>query len=59
VLHDKGTVLKVDPSLYQPIDQALAIMTSTSHLQEAQQFRAFLLGPEGRAILEKSGYLLP
>lgn len=59
VLHDKGTVLKVDPSLYHPIEQALAIVAFTSHIQEAQQFRSFLLGPEGRAILAKSGYLLP
>ena len=59
VLHDKGAVLKVDPGLYHPIEQALAIVASTSHTREAQQFRSFLLGPEGRAILAKSGYLLP
>ena len=59
VLHDKGSVLKVDPDLYHPIEQALAIVASTSHLPEAQQFRSFLLGPEGRAILAKNGYLLP
>ena len=59
VLHDKGTVLKVDPGLYHPIEQAVAIMASTSHMDEAKQFRSFLLGPEGRAILAKSGYLLP
>jgi len=59
VLHDRGTVMKVDPSLYQTIEQALAIVTSTSHLQESEQFRSFLLGPEGRAILGESGYLLP
>ena len=44
VLHDKGTVLKVDPDLYHPIEQALAIVASTSQMQEAQQFRSFLLG---------------
>lgn len=59
VLHDRGTVLKVDPDLYHPIEQALAIAASSSHVQEAQQFRSFLLGPEGRAILARSGYLLP
>ena len=59
VLHDKGTVLKVDPSLYRPIEQALAIVASTSHMEEAKRFRSFLLGPEGRAILARSGYLLP
>jgi molybdate transport system substrate-binding protein len=59
VLHERGTVLKVDPKLYDPIEQALAIVASTSQVQAAQQFRSFLLGPEGRAILAKSGYLLP
>ena len=59
VLHDRGTVLKVDPNLYHPIEQALAIVASTSRMEEAQQFRSFLLGPQGRAILAKSGYLLP
>ena len=59
VLHDKGAVLKVDPTLYHPIEQALAIVASTSHMEEAKQFRSFLLGPDGRAILAKSGYLLP
>jgi len=59
VLHGRGSVLKIDPSLYHPIEQALATVSSTSRMQEAQQFRAFLLGPEGRAILARSGYLLP
>jgi molybdate transport system substrate-binding protein len=59
VLHDQGTVLKVDPQLYHPIEQALALVAASAHMEEAKQFRAFLLGSEGRAILEKSGYLLP
>ena len=59
VLHDKGAVWKVDPNLYHPIEQALAIVASTSRMQAAKQFQSFLLGPEGRAILAKNGYLLP
>jgi molybdate transport system substrate-binding protein len=59
VLHDKGTVLKVDPALYHPIEQSLAIVAGSSRMEEAKEFRSFLLGPEGRAILSKSGYLLP
>ena len=59
VLHDRGTVLKVDPGLHHPIEQALAIVASTPRMEAARQFRSFLLGPEGRAILAKSGYLLP
>jgi ABC-type molybdate transport system substrate-binding protein len=59
LLQERGAVSKVDAGLYHPIEQALAIVASTSHMEEAKQFRSFLLGPEGRAILAKSGYLLP
>ncbi len=59
VLHDKGNVVKVDRSLYRPIEQALAVVASSARKEEAEQFRSFLLGAEGRAILNKSGYLFP
>jgi molybdate transport system substrate-binding protein len=59
VLGEKGIVVKVDPSLYRPIQQALAIVSSSERVDEAKQFRSFLLGPEGRAILAERGYLLP
>lgn len=59
VLHDQGTILKVEPQLYRPIEQAVAIVASSGRMNEANQFRSFLLGPEGQAILTKSGYLLP
>jgi molybdate transport system substrate-binding protein len=59
VLHDRGTVLKVERELYRPIDQALGIVTSSRQIEQAKQFRTFLLGPEGRTILARNGYLLP
>ena len=59
LLHDQGTILKIDPRLYHPIEQALAIVASSTLVEPARQFRSFLLGPDGRAILSKSGYLLP
>jgi molybdate transport system substrate-binding protein len=59
VLHDQGIVVKVDPRLYHPIQQALAIVASSERTEEAMQFRSFLLGPEGSAILGNHGYLLP
>ena len=59
VLHDEGMVIKIDPRLYSPIKQALAIVASSLRMQEANQFRSFLLGPDGRAILARHGYLLP
>jgi ABC-type molybdate transport system substrate-binding protein len=51
--------LKIDPHLYHAIEQALAIVASSSRVHEANQFRSFLLDDEGRAILAKNGYLLP
>jgi molybdate transport system substrate-binding protein len=59
VLHEKGIVVKVDPQLYRPIEQALAIVAASGRIEEAKLFRSFVLGPEGRTILAKSGYLLP
>jgi molybdate transport system substrate-binding protein len=59
VLHDGGTVLKIDPHLYHPIEQAIAIVARSARIDEAKQFRSFLLGSEGRTILANSGYLLP
>jgi len=59
VLHEKGTVLKIDPQLHRPIEQALGIVASSPRIEDAKKFRSFLLGPEGRSILTENGYLLP
>jgi molybdate transport system substrate-binding protein len=58
VLHAGGSVIKIDPALYPPIDQALAIVAASPMAREAGKFREFLLGREGRAILKRHGYLL-
>ena len=58
VLHEGGNILKVDPKLYHPIEQALAIVAASPRMEQANQFRAFILGNEGRSILSKNGYLL-
>ena len=59
VLHERGIVIKVDHGLYHPIQQALAIVAASERVEDAKQFRSFLLGSEGRAILAERGYLLP
>jgi molybdate transport system substrate-binding protein len=59
VLHAAGTVVKIDPALHQPIEQALAVVTASKHSTAARQFREFVLGPEGQDLLIKSGYLSP
>jgi len=59
VLHEKGRILKIDPRLHKPIEQAMGIVASSAHREQARQFCSFLLGEDGRTILANSGYLLP
>jgi molybdate transport system substrate-binding protein len=51
-----GRIWQVPPDLYPPIDHAGAILASAAGLPAAEAFRAFLTGPEGRAILAKHGF---
>jgi len=59
VLHDPGTIVKVEAALYSPLEQSLAIVANSPQNELANRFRSFLLGPEGRTILAAHGYLLP
>ncbi len=58
VLKDPGAVVKVDPSLYKPIDQAAGIVASSPQAMHARQFLAFLAGRDGKKVLEANGYLI-
>ncbi len=55
VLHEQGTVTKVDGKL----EQGLGVVAGSARAAEARKFRAFLLGPKGRTVLGRNGYLLP
>jgi molybdate transport system substrate-binding protein len=59
VLHERGSIVKIDPALYQRIEQGLGIAAGSPRQKAASRFREFLLGTEGRSILGKSGYILP
>lgn len=59
VWHDRGNVIPVDEKLHRPIDQALGIVATTTHLDAARRFVNFLLQGEGRNILRNSGYDIP
>ncbi len=56
VFKDEGTVLRVDPKLYAPIEQALGVVAGSPHDAEARAFAAFVLGPKGKSILVQNGY---
>ena len=45
--------------LYQPIDQALGILTSSTHQDAAQAFVTYLTSGPGRGILEDFWYTIP
>ena len=52
-----GTVIRVDPSLHPPIEQALGIMARAEHPDAARKFVEYLLRGDGRAALASHGYL--
>lgn len=54
-----GRWLKIPEHLYQPLVQTLAILKRSAHTVEAQQFAAFINGPQGRPIMQKYGFVLP
>ena len=49
----------IDDSLHNPLDQALAVVASSPHQEEAKQFAAFINGEKGRPIMQKYGFVLP
>jgi molybdate transport system substrate-binding protein len=60
VIHETAvTYVTVDESLHQPIEQALAVVKDTKNEELARRFVTFVRGPEGRAVLEKYGFVVP
>ena len=53
------TYVTVDEGLHQPIEQALAVVKDTKNEELARRFVAFVRGAEGRAVLEKYGFVVP
>jgi molybdate transport system substrate-binding protein len=52
----EGHIIEVDAHLHQPIDQAIAIVKTSTRQQASQRFLTFVLSPEGQALLERYGY---
>lgn len=55
----EGHVLEVDERLHQPINQAIAVVKDSKKQEAALAFVEFVTGPEGQALLERSGYHKP
>jgi molybdate transport system substrate-binding protein len=58
-LHESGRHVEVPRDAYPTITQAGLILRWARDREAARAFRDFLLGPEGRAVLERHGFGLP
>jgi molybdate transport system substrate-binding protein len=54
-----GNYELVPEELHEPLLQTLAIVATSPRRSEAEQFVAYLTGDQGRAILQKYGFMLP
>jgi molybdate transport system substrate-binding protein len=54
-----GQAIEVDAKLYQPINQAMAVVKASARQAAARRFVDFVVGAEGQRILERYGYLKP
>jgi molybdate transport system substrate-binding protein len=56
---DKGRAFEIPVTMYPRMEQGGAILGWAADLDAARAFRAFVLGPDGRAILKEYGFFLP
>lgn len=49
----------IDPSLYHPLIQAVAVTARSRHPELARAFVRFVNGPVGRPLMKRFGFLLP
>src|SRR5215813_75354 len=55
----QGRAIPVDERLHRPIDQALAVITSSRRQSEARRFIEYLASSEGVKLLQEYGYQIP
>jgi molybdate transport system substrate-binding protein len=54
-----GTVLRIDPKLYRPLDHEVGVVAAAKNSGEAKAFVSFLLSRGGREVLQEFGYQAP
>jgi molybdate transport system substrate-binding protein len=55
----QGRAIPVDPAAHAPIDQTLCILRRSQQPDTCRQFVEFLVSKEGRAILQRYGFVIP
>ncbi|MBO0698649.1 MAG: molybdate ABC transporter substrate-binding protein [Zavarzinella sp.] len=58
-MKDKGRYWLVPLDAYPRLEQGGVILTGARDAEAARSFRAFLTGPDGRAVLKRYGFTLP
>ncbi|GIL12124.1 MAG: molybdate ABC transporter substrate-binding protein [Chloroflexota bacterium] len=56
---DGGRYVLIPGELHNPLNQALAVVSSTKYEAEARQFAAFVNSEAGREIMCRYGFILP
>ncbi len=56
---DAGRYVLIPGELHNPINQALAVVSSTEHEAEARQFATFVNSEAGREVMRRYGFILP
>ena len=54
----QGRAVPVDPTMHAPIDQTLCILRRSQQPEVCRQFVEFLLSADGRAILQRYGFVV-
>lgn len=55
---EQGRWTLIPAELHHPLDQTLAVIKATPHEAAARAFIAFVISPQGRAILSSYGFIL-
>lgn len=55
----EGAWALLDDQLHQPIDQGLMVVAASANMPGATAFAALVTGKDGRAVLQRYGFVLP
>lgn len=53
------TYFPIDPSLHNPIDQAVGIVKTSKDVEAAKSFIRYVKGPKGSEVMKKYGFIVP
>jgi len=58
-MRTKGRYFEIPADAHPPLEQAGVILTKAVDRSAADKFRAFVVGPQGKAVLKRFGFVLP